>query len=328
MLSYSSVHLIALKEAHKKHREIGTDFKKQIDIFGIIEKCEVPLNFQPLKQLSGAFIPAVPKSNAVAGILINEHHPRSRQRFTAAHELCHYIRDNILSLDFETEVIARDRLDKYQDNERIAEAFAAWFLMPPALIEHQSKLINLDFFRLNPTDVYQLALRLGTSYSATVNHLYTLKKIKWNARNTLLKYRPKEIKKTIVSNNDSLSWNDIWLINEKENKKVLVLQIGDQIKLILNEIPSSGYLWQLIKSNEPAIEVVENFFEDPTSNMAILGSKGQRNLIFNVNEEGIFKIALACKRPWNNEQSQDDLFKFTAHVESKRHGINLDAYIN
>ena len=94
----------------------------------------------------------------------------SIQRFTAAHELGHFYLEHKPSLDDEN-VLRRSPfqnrgLPDLQELE--ANTFAAAFLMPRWLVmQHcrQHKWTAADL--LDPDNVYQLALRLGTSYKAT-----------------------------------------------------------------------------------------------------------------------------------------------------------------
>lgn len=325
MLSNSKIHLIAAREARRKHIELRIDCSKQINIFEIIESCKIPLMFQPLKKLSGAFIPAKANEDNAAGILINELHPRSRQRYTAAHEFCHYIRDGYISLDIDTEIISRTTFDKINDMERIAEAFAAWFLMPKELIEATSKSIGLQLNNIEAEGIYQLSLCMGTSYSATVHHLYTLRFIDKNNLEKLLNKSPKTIKSVICDTN--IGWNDIWVINENMHNTTILPQVGDHIAITLNELPSTGYLWHLSSLTSNIIEIRKNTFSLTNNNNYLISSPGKREISLLVREEGTQIISLLNYRPWLDENNSEN-FSITAMVEGKRHGINLQAYLN
>lgn len=303
MTSYKDIHLIAARQATINHLRLNIDLTKQIDIFNIINNCRIPLNFQPLKQLSGVFIPDMPSEGIVAGILINEYHPRSRQRFTAAHEYCHYLRDNEISIDYETEIIARDEFDRYKEREKIAEAFAAWYLMPKQLVEEQSRNLGIEFNRINPIKAYQLSLSLGTSYSATVNHLYTLHKISYSLRRELLNCKPKTIKGLLDDSIDNIGWNDIWVVDERFNNFMITTQVGDYIKIKLKETPSTGYIWGIESEEYLNNGVLKN--KHISKNDKMIGSTGSRNVLLNIVEEGLFNISLQCKRPW----TESDIIK-------------------
>jgi hypothetical protein len=65
---------------------------------------------------------------------------------------------------------------KWPDEEKQAEAFAAWFLMPIRLVKATLIRLGLDVPR-EPMDVYQLSLHLGASYRGTLRHLQNLRMV-------------------------------------------------------------------------------------------------------------------------------------------------------
>lgn len=132
---------LATMEATSELERAGAPWDREIDIFSIIERTGLPLIFRPLKRLSGVYIPASESANSRAGILINSNHPRSLQRYTAAHEYAHHMQDQTLSLDEETEILERTKQMILPERERFAEIFASWLLMPPQLITNLKKKI-------------------------------------------------------------------------------------------------------------------------------------------------------------------------------------------
>lgn len=98
------------------------------------QKIEYPINpFQMLKdegvlfslmnfkKLEGVYIPAVSEED-VPAIGINANRPITRQRFSAAHELCHHFRD--ADKQISCPIGSKNAI------ERFAEGFAAALLMP------------------------------------------------------------------------------------------------------------------------------------------------------------------------------------------------------
>ena len=106
---------------------------RRIDPFAALANAGVVVFRRSLGRLAGAYIAANPSDGSAPGVLIHAGHPLSKQRYTAAHELCHHRRDHATIFDEDTEWLTRGD-DRQSDRERIAEAFAAWFLMPPALV--------------------------------------------------------------------------------------------------------------------------------------------------------------------------------------------------
>src|SRR5438105_4377751 len=107
MIDRKQLQAEAIKLSAALHRELETDLTHQVDVYAAIAKLGIALAFKPLATLSGAFLPADRTTGGVPAILVNAKHPRSRQRFSAAHELAHYIRDGVPVEDADTDFLAR-----------------------------------------------------------------------------------------------------------------------------------------------------------------------------------------------------------------------------
>ena len=59
------------------------------------------------------------------------------------------------------------------DEEKLAEAFAAWFLMPLPAVASAMRRMGISRPR-GPEDVHQIACWLGTSFAGTARHLVNL----------------------------------------------------------------------------------------------------------------------------------------------------------
>jgi IrrE N-terminal-like domain len=151
-----------------KAREVIEQQGGRIDVFSVIVHLGVPLMFKPLEGLLGAYIP-VPNP----GILVTTERQLSIQRYTAAHELGHHFMGHRGSLDDDS-ILRRSPFDgrNYDQNEVAANSFAAMFLMPDWLFNlHATRQHwTADSLR-EPTTVYQMSLRVGTSYEATCRAL-------------------------------------------------------------------------------------------------------------------------------------------------------------
>lgn len=130
---WSQIHLIAAREAQCAFVDLAVDTLRRVDPFGAMVAAGVLVLHRPLDGLAGMYLPGDPASDTRPGVLINVVHPISKRRYTAAHELAHHRRDRQVVLDAETEWIARGARPT-SDRERIAVAFAAWFLMPRRLV--------------------------------------------------------------------------------------------------------------------------------------------------------------------------------------------------
>lgn len=240
--------LTAVYEAERLHKEFDTKARARagegrIDVFGMLVKRDIPVMFRPLKKLLGAFIDDPDK-----GVIVTSQRPLPVQRFTAAHELGHEALGHEASFD-EEELLARALFvteERYDRQEIQANAFASQLLTPPWLIVQHMKRQGWNRDSLtDPVVVYQLALRMGSSYSATCYALEQSKGLDRPTREKLLKVKPKAIKQSLVKPYKPESWyGDVWLVTERDNGMVLEGSRPDLVVLKFAEHAGSGYLWQ------------------------------------------------------------------------------------
>lgn len=176
-MSWQLAHRVAHIAASQAHAALGVDPAVfPVQMAPAIDRAGLELMWQPMPNLFGAYLD-VP--GGVAGILVNNRMTRATRRQTAAHELGHHrlghgehLGDCTVDPQAGPASIRRGR--GWSADEKAAEAFAAWFLMP-----RKAVLQALACQRLvrptGPADSYRLSLLLGTSYRATVRHLPSLK---------------------------------------------------------------------------------------------------------------------------------------------------------
>jgi Zn-dependent peptidase ImmA (M78 family) len=111
-------------------------------------------------------------------LFVNSDFPRPRSLFTLAHELGHLLLGHI------DDEIALDReLAGSTDMERMANAFAAIFLMPEDIIDQTLK----QYGRRTPT-IVNLAQQFGVSFETIVYRLHNLHLIDAQGRDTLMQF--------------------------------------------------------------------------------------------------------------------------------------------
>src|SRR5260370_25986165 len=113
--------------------------------------------WRPLPRQFGAYLA---EAGSRPGMLINNGLPFAAQRQTAGHELGHHCLRHGTRLDADLDA-SHTRPAVWTKEEKTAEAFAAWFLMPRKAV--MAALTRLGLERpLEPLDVYRLSLLLGT----------------------------------------------------------------------------------------------------------------------------------------------------------------------
>jgi Zn-dependent peptidase ImmA (M78 family)/predicted secreted protein len=299
--------------AIRTHLKIGTDMKRRVDIFKIIEDSGVWLMFHPLDNLYGVYV-----RDGGVGIMINSKHPPTLQRFTAAHEFGHHIMNHSSSLDDEY-IINDGRAVSYE--EVAAQSFAANFMMPLELVNTLLKEMGVarEPGILSPTQVYNLSVEMGVSYLATINHLASLKKISWDQAGKLRKESPISIRTAINSGvRPENTRTDFWVLSASDRNKTIFPRVMDEIHILLPETPSSGYLWNLDNGADhsdrvaPGLELIANRLESPERLMMTptYGDLSLRHFIFRVSNDGISTLRLIKARPWLQSKVVDEFLTF------------------
>lgn len=125
-----------------------------IDPFKLLKEFDVIYQFREFQGLEGVYI--VPESeDDIALVAINIKRPITRQRFTAAHELCHHIKDQT-----QNNICPINGYPK-SATEKFADQFAGELLMPTdALSEVAKKFEKGGMLVLRMQSILQITLEL------------------------------------------------------------------------------------------------------------------------------------------------------------------------
>ena len=256
--------LTAVYEANRLHKEHDTEARSKsgegrIDVFGMLVGKDIPVMFRPLRNLLGAYI-----DDPAQGVMVTTQRQLPVQRFTAAHELGHAALGHEASLD-EEEVLTRalfDRGASFDPREVQANAFATALLTPQWLIvQHMQRQGWNRNDLVNPVVVYQLSLRMGSSYSATCYSLLDCKGIDQSTCDELLEANKKKrsIKQSLASPYTPNNWyGDVWVVTERDNGMVLEGSHSDLVVVKVQEHASSGYVWQFGELAEAGLAIRED----------------------------------------------------------------------
>jgi Zn-dependent peptidase ImmA (M78 family)/transcriptional regulator with XRE-family HTH domain len=168
-----------------------------------LEDDPMPNNFESLvEDLSGLAIALEPLGEQIAGLyarvnetaiaLIDSSVPFGRQRFTVAHELCHYL---VKDTD---RLIVDERLTGRSNAERRANAFAAHFLMPRESVSRYLRGREPD-----EEVVVDLVYTFGVSLQALLWQLFNLNLL---SRNRMQKIQEIGLKSLSIR----FGYGDIW----------------------------------------------------------------------------------------------------------------------
>ena len=254
------------------HAELGIDLSRPVDPFDTIRRLGIILAFGRLGRTSGLYLPAGP-AQPQPGILLHAGHPRTRQRYSAAHELGHHVFGHAMGVDGDLER-ARRKETGWTAEEKEAEAFGAWFLMPRRLIRTGLRTLGIDTPR-DPLDVYALSLWLGTSYTATAHQLATVRIVGRDDASRWATVPPRTIKRTIAGTMvPDIMRNDVLWVDVRRAAHEVSGRPGDRIVVTVDDVPSSGITWRVAERSVLPL-AADSFMDDWDADIHLVHDDGE-----------------------------------------------------
>lgn len=318
-LSYAEAVRTGTMEATRVHHrlQLRDSLEREggsVDVFRAIHDLGITLLVRPLNGLLGAYL-----SEPAPGILVTTQRRLSIQRFTAAHELGHFALHHKVSLD-DKSILRRTPNSPepgpgFQETE--ADAFAIHFLMPKWLIlshcERQGW--HVDDLR-RPNIVYQLSLRLGASYEATVRTLLRYSLLPDGLMRELLLAKRRNLKADLLGDYQPTDYRgDVWLLSKKDAGTRIEGSRDDKFVLRLAEHSNGGYVWDFEELQKSGFAIVRD--ERHASDDFSVGGPVVRRITGlaeepEIGQRGIVKIDE--RRPWQPDPALSSLilqFDFT-----------------
>ena len=159
---FSSPELLANAVLEQYKNEIG-DIKYPINPFKILKSLDVKLVIKNFKNLEGLYIPATSEED-IDVVAINFNRPLYRQRFTAAHEICHCIKDK-------DNAIICPISGRKNNIENFADKFAACLLMPINELQKQVKKYIDENGYIELEKVIYVSEYFGVSFESCVYNI-------------------------------------------------------------------------------------------------------------------------------------------------------------
>jgi Zn-dependent peptidase ImmA (M78 family)/predicted secreted protein len=334
--SWAQANRSAVVMASEIHGDLKIDLDRPVDVFAAIQELGIVLAFRPLGKVSGVYVPGKPAS----GILLHEGHPRTRQRYSAGHELGHHVFGHTAEIDLEPEQgLERAATERWPAHEKEAEAFAAWFLMPRRLLRSGLEHLGIGDPK-DPYDVYALSLWLGTSYTATARQLAVTRLVDRRLADEWSSIPPANLKKALAGEmvpNDLR--NDVWWLDARHHMQPVDARPGDRLVLTLPEIPSSGFSWHFTSMPAQMHLLSDSYSdhwepdfgagrrgEDPHEpDPETAGSGSDRSFALEVSAEahlGVEHLALVKERSWEKGRGNEE-FELLISVATPLRGIQL-----
>jgi predicted secreted protein len=330
LITWAEAHIRAGALAAGTRADLGIALDRPVDVFSVIEQLGLVLAFAPLGRVSGLYIP----DGRSAGILIHEGHPRTRQRYTAGHELGHHVFGHSTEIDSDLEgALQREYIERWPDHEKEAEAYGAWLLMPRQLLRVGLRELDISEIK-TPLDIYSLSLWLGTSYTATVRQLATTRILDQSRAESWRRIPPRSLKRQLVGEfvpNDLR--NDVWWLDARHARLPVEARPGDRLVITLDEVPSSGYSWEITDMGATSI-IADSYDANwephlPDSKFydheELVGGSYPRSFLLEVREtaeRSVSRIVIANRRSWEAAAPAEQV-ELTVSVNGPLHGVQL-----
>jgi Zn-dependent peptidase ImmA (M78 family) len=204
----------------------------------IAAQVDVMVLYRKLDRLLGGFL----REDGIAGVIVNVDRPRGLVHMTCAHEMGHFFLGHESTTDDTVEHGTDAQLIEQQANH-----FAYSLLAPQWLVATTMRRKGWTRSSLLIPDVmYQLSLRLGMSYTATVWSLTRIGVLPVVEATRLSAVQPRTLKRELLGGAAPQDANkDVWLLDASDRDRILEPAVGDQFVVDLPSHADSGYLWSI-----------------------------------------------------------------------------------
>jgi Zn-dependent peptidase ImmA (M78 family) len=235
-LNWAVAHRMTMMVANQAHRDTGVARDEYVDIFAALQAAGVCCLAKPLRGLAGAY--AAPELGGPV-VLLSSGLDEMTMRHTAAHELGHHVFGHGSKMDERVDPDGGSLGGRWPDEEKLAEAFAAWFLMPLPAVRAAIRRAGIDRPAL-PEHVHQIACWLGTTFAGTARHLANLRMITPEQATGLV--RTSRVRSTKVRAALCASavppQGRVWMIRAEANQANLHVIPGDTLVCAAGQLPN------------------------------------------------------------------------------------------
>jgi Zn-dependent peptidase ImmA (M78 family) len=230
--------ITAARRALSARLRFGYALDSPCDVYELIHKYGVGLRFINTSTMDGLYI----NDGFTGSINVTALRPAGHQRFTAAHELGHFVLGHGARLDQKIEEMTSDSQD-----ERLADTFARHLLMPKRAVIKGFANFGQTAAIATPDQYFAVAAWLGVGYTTLIQHSrWTLGLITTARLHALTLKRPQQLKRSLIPTESWTGRRELWPISPHWDGSNIHLQIGDVVTgLVASDIdyfiPCNGY---------------------------------------------------------------------------------------
>lgn len=272
--------LVKIEDPEKLAREFLNLYFDQekpsipIDPFEMLKKFGIIYQFKDFKELEGIYLPPEDDTD-IAVVGINNRRPVTRQRFTAAHEICHHIKDRISK--------ALCPIGNKSMAEKFADVFASAVLMPLKELIEQTEQFEKDGY-VSFEDIVFISDYFAVSFESCVFRIaYMLNKIEGDITPKVLKSKIRKIKPDIKRRELGLGSHEL---------EVLVKIINSYSYFIPQKNRATWYKFKNnFVYNENRVEGIELEHEQISDIVTDLRLRKQDSLFCSTENQEIIEVA-------------------------------------
>jgi inhibitor of cysteine peptidase len=101
-------------------------------------------------------------------------------------------------------------------------------------------------------------------------------------------------------------------LTHADQGKSLTVSPGDTVSLTLDEAPTTGYRWDIERSNAEILEVLDSTYRQP--GQSAVGGSGEHSWTFKAKREGSVQLVLKRWRSFEGDTSVVERFDVTIRV--------------
>lgn len=227
MTTWAEANGVGMLAAAQAHGDYGIDTVTwPVSIYDAIYTAGVVTMWQRMPRQFGAYLN---DGGSRPGILINNGLSYAAQRQTAGHELGHHWWKHGTREDGNLDPPG-DRRPPWPPEEKLAESFAAWFLMPRKAAMAALDRLGIKELR-SPADAYQLSLLLGVPYRTMVRHLPNIRFVRAARAAEWIRVPPNVIKDRLdqAVGAPTSRKPDLWVLGPRFDGAQFTVNPGDRI---------------------------------------------------------------------------------------------------
>ncbi len=207
----------AFKESDTLRRHHGISRIAPVDPVDLAVDCGCEVMFSANDSLEGMY-----STSPRPSIVLGSRRPAGRIAFTCAHELGHHVFKHGTHLD----AVSEGRSDVSE--ERLADMFAGYLLMPPPAVNAAMRSRDIHLGSIIPEQIWALASYFGVGYSTVVDHMeYALQLLPPSTALALRRTQPKQFKLRYGCPTE----NNILFVDQNWTERAVNVECGDHLVL-------------------------------------------------------------------------------------------------